>query len=374
MRVAVVHDWLVNRGGAELVLGRILRLYPQADVYTVVEFLKDEDRWLLNGCRIYTTFIQRLPFARKMYQNYLPLMPFAIEQLDLSRYDLIISSSHAVAKGVITGPDQIHVSYVYSPVRYAWDLQGVYLKEAKLDKGLRGLIARLILHYLRLWDCRTGASPDVLIAVSSYIARRIDKTYRRPAEVIYPPVRLKEFFPGAKRGDFYLTASRLVPYKMVPMIAEAFSRMPDKRLIIVGDGPEAAKVRAAARSNVEYLGHQPQGVLLDLMQRARAFVFAAEEDLGVTLLETQACGTPVIAFGKGGALETVVDKVTGVFFDEQTPEALINAVGRFERIEKTFDPSRIRRHVEQFGEEVFDKKLKACIDRATQNQRLSLAA
>lgn len=335
MKVAIVHDWLVTYAGAERVLREMLTLYPQADLFAVVDFLGDADRERLLGKHAQTTFIQGLPWARKKYRGYLPLMPLAIEQLDLSAYDLVLSSSHAVAKGVLTGPDQLHLCMCYSPIRYAWDLQHQYLSESGLDHGAKGWLAKIILHYLRLWDSRTASGVDSFIAISHYIGRRILKTYRRSSSVIYPPVDVAEFPLCRDKEDFYVTASRMVPYKKVDLIVEAFNAMPDKRLVVIGDGPGFAKVKAAA--NVELVGFADQDVLRDTLQRARAFVFAAEEDFGIAPVEAQACGTPVITFGKGGALETVrglglVDeKPTGLFFAEQSVPAIVEAVGRFER-------------------------------------------
>ena len=365
MRVAIIHDWLVTKAGAEAVLEQLLLIYPGADVYTIVNFLDAEQSKLLNGSRCTTSFIQNLPFAKKKYRAYLPLMPFAVEQFDLSAYDLVISSSHAVAKGVITGPDQLHISYVHSPIRYAWDLQHVYLREAKLTKGIKSILARIILHYVRLWDYRTVNGVDHFIANSQFIARRIKKCYARPADVIYPPVSLDEFILSNKpKEDFYLTVSRFVPYKKIPMIVEAFARMPDKRLVVIGDGPETEAAQRAAGPNVQFLSQQPRSVLIDFMQRAKAFVFAAEEDFGIVPVEAQGCGTPVIAFGKGGALETVVDGATGVFFKEQTPESLMDAVQRFESRAAKFDKQIIRANAERFQAARFRKDFKAFVDKA----------
>ncbi|MDR6356182.1 glycosyltransferase involved in cell wall biosynthesis [Pseudomonas psychrotolerans] len=248
MKIAIVHDWLVTFAGAERVLAELFEIWPEADLFSVIDFLSDEDRAHLKGKHATTTFIQRLPQAKKRYQTYLPLMPHAIEQLDLSGYDLIISSSHAVAKGVLTGPDQLHISYVHSPIRYAWDLQHQYLKEAGLNTGLKGKLARIILHYVRIWDQRTAAGVDAFVANSHFIARRISKAYRREAKVIYPPVDISRFTPAGGKDDFYLTASRMVPYKRMPMIVEAFSAMPDKKLVVIGAGPEFEKAKGSRRS------------------------------------------------------------------------------------------------------------------------------
>jgi len=365
-RIAIVHDWLVTYAGAERVLEQLLILYPQADLFAVCDFLPEAERGFLQGRRPRTTFIQRLPFARRKYRGYLPLMPLAIEQLDLSAYDLVISSSHAVAKGVLTGPDQLHVSYVHSPIRYAWDLQHQYLCESGLDQGVKGWIAKWLLHKIRLWDLRTANGVDCFVANSNFIARRIWKVYRREAEVIYPPVDVSSFTLREDKEDFFLTASRMVPYKKIDLIVEAFSAMPDKRLVVIGDGPDMRKIRAKAGANIQILGYQPFEVLRDYMQRAKAFVFAAEEDFGITPVEAQACGTPVIAFGKGGALESVrglnqSDTPTGVFFEEQSVASLIAAVDRFENNREAFTASACRDNAMRFSPEVFRERFSALV-------------
>ena len=368
MRVAVIHDWLVIRAGAEAVLEEILALFPGADVYSVVNFLSPEDKTVFKAGQFLTSFVQRLPFAKKKYRSYLPLMPVAVEQFDLSSYDLVISSSYAVAKGVITGPDQIHVSYVHSPIRYAWDLQHSYLKEAGLTKGIRSALARLVLHYMRLWDYRTAHGVDYFIANSKFIARRIRKVYGREAEIIYPPVRLDAFCLREEKEGFYLTASRFVPYKKIPLIVEAFAKMPDKKLVVIGEGPETKAVRRTAGTNVVFLGHQSRESLADYLQRAKAFVFAAEEDFGIVPVEAQACGTPVIAFGKGGALETVIDRQTGLFFYEQTVEALIDAIRRFEEQTPPFDPKLIRKNAERFDAALFRERFGRFVSRCLEEK------
>lgn len=334
MKTAIVCDWLVTIGGAEKVLGHLLECFPDAHLFAVVDFIEADQREFLRHKPIKTTFIQKLPLAKAHYRSYLPLMPLAIEQLDLRGFDLIISSSHAVAKGIISGPDQLHISYIHSPMRYVWDLQHHYLQETGLDKKWRGLFARYFLHKLRLWDARSANGVDHFIANSNYIARRVMKTYRREANVIYPPIDTTQFLPHAQKEDFYLTASRLVPYKRIDLIVESFNSLPDKKLIVIGDGPEFAKIKQKAGPNVEMLGYQTNSVLIQHLQRAKGFIFAAEEDFGLLPLEAQACGTPVIAYGKGGALETVRglsdEKPTGIFFLEQTPAALIEAIKAFE--------------------------------------------
>ncbi len=241
MKVAVVHDWLVTYAGAERVLEQMLQVLPEADLFSLIDFVPDDERGFLGGRPVRTSFLQRLPWARTRYRSYLPLMPLAIEQFDLSSYDLIVSSSYAVAKGVLTGPDQLHLCMCYSPMRYAWDLQHQYLRESGLDRGLKSMLARRLLHRIRNWDARTGAGVDEFMAISRFVARRIRKVYRRESTVIYPPVDTDAFAPDWNQGrePFYLTASRMVPYKRIDLIAEAFAGMPDRTLVIIGDGPDA---------------------------------------------------------------------------------------------------------------------------------------
>jgi len=333
----------------------------------VVDFLPDENRGALLGKRATTSFIQRLPRARSAYRAYLPLMPLAIEQLDVSAYDLVISSSHAVAKGIITGPNQLHVSYVHSPIRYAWDLQHQYLAEAGLRTGLKSWLARAALHYMRIWDQRTAHGVDVFVANSDFVARRIRKAYGYDSTVVYPPVDIDRFQLGTSKEDFYLTASRMVPYKRVPLIVEAFAQMPDRRLVVIGDGPDFERVRSIATPNVTLLGYQSNEVLVDHMQRAKAFVFAAEEDFGIAPVEAQACGSPVIAYGRGGVLETVLESHdpqvrTGVFFQQQTVVDIVEAVGRFEAAGR-FAPEVCRNNALRFTAERFRAELFAVIER-----------
>lgn len=364
-RVAIVHDWLVTFGGAECVLAEIIQAFPHADLFAVVDFFTDNDRSKIGGRKATTTFIQRLPGAQKHYRSYLALMPIAIEQLDLSKYDLIISSSHAVAKGILSGPDQVHVSYVHSPIRYAWDMQHQYLREAGLESGIKSWIARWILHKIRIWDFRTSHGVDQFIANSHFIARRIRKTYGRTAEVIYPPVSIEKFELNEKKEKFYLTASRMVPYKRIDLIVRAFEKMPNRRLLVVGSGPDFEKVKKLASPNVEILGYQPDEVLHNLMGKAQAFVFAAEEDFGITPVEAQACGTPVIAFGKGGALESIVgfgDTPTGLFFEEQTVESICASVEVFEQTQHKFIPMACRTNAERFAPSRFREVLRAKVE------------
>lgn len=368
MRVAIVCDWLVVYAGAERVLEQILKIYPNADLFCLVDFLPEDQRGFIMNKQTHTSFIQHLPRAKKSYRSYLPLMPLAIEQLDVSSYDLVISSSHAVAKGILTGPDQVHISYVHSPIRYAWDLQHQYLQEANLTHGLKSWIAKAILHYIRLWDYRTAHGVDYFIANSEFIARRIKKVYGRDAAVVYPPVDIDAYELCEEKEDFYLTASRMVPYKKVKLIVESFNEMPDKKLVVIGDGPEYGKIKEIARDNIILMGYQPFSVLKEKMQRAKAFVFAAEEDFGITPVEAQACGTPVIAYGKGGALETICgqgsEKKTGVFFYQQTVDDIMNATQIFETSSIGIPPQVCRHNAERFSVDNFVKKMKENVDRA----------
>ncbi|WP_303842216.1 glycosyltransferase family 4 protein, partial [Selenomonas ruminantium] len=360
MKVAIVHDWFVVYAGAERVVEQLLELYPEADLFSTVDFLPDGKRDFIKNKKVHTTFIQHLPGARKHYRSYLPLMPLAIEQLDLSGYDLIISSSSCVAKGVITGPDQIHICMCYTPVRYAWDLQHQYLQEAGMTKGLKSWLARIILHYIRMWDLRTVNNVDHFIAISKYIERRIKKYYRRESTVIYPPVDVDKFELCEEKEDYYLTASRMVPYKKIKLLVEAFNEMPDKKLVVIGDGPEFARTKAIAKENITMMGYQPYEVLKEKMQHAKAFVFAAEEDFGITPIEAQACGTPVIAYGKGGVLETVKDNETGMFFLEQNVESIIEVIDEFER-NKDITLKLCRENAEKFSIDSFRNTLKIYI-------------
>ncbi|MWC27319.1 glycosyltransferase family 4 protein [Paenibacillus sp. MMS18-CY102] len=369
MKVAVVHDWLVTYAGAEKVLEQILLLYPDADLYSLVDFLPENKRGFILNKKTNVSFIQDIPFAKRIYRKLLPLMPLAIEQFDMSKYDLIISSSYAVAKGIVTGPHQLHVSYVHSPMRYAWDLQHQYLKESRLERGLKGFMAKWMLHRIRMWDYRTSNGVDYFMANSNFIANRIWKVYRRESKVIYPPVDIEGFEYSEDKQDYYITLSRMVPYKKMDLIVEAFATMPDKKLIVVGDGPDFNKIKAKATANVELLGYQPQENVRSLLKHARAFVFAAEEDFGISVVEAQAAGTPVIAFGKGGALETVIDiaaadedaavQPTGVFFKEQTVASLVEGVRRFEQHASRISSQACLDNAKRFSTERFVTAFKA---------------
>jgi glycosyltransferase involved in cell wall biosynthesis len=361
MKTAVIHEWLVTYAGSERVIEQILALYPQSDLYSLVEFLPDSLKSFIHHKPVTTSFLQKLPFANPNFRRYLPLMPLAIEQFDLADYDLVISSNHAVAKGVVTHPDQLHLCYVHTPVRYAWDLQQQYLQGAKLDRGWRRLLTQLILHYLRLWDLATANRVDYFIANSRYVARRIWKTYRRPARVIYPPVDVDRFYPKPHRDDFYLILSRFVPYKRVDLVVEAFTRL-GLPLVVIGDGAGRKQIEAIAGPNILLLGHQPSQVVVDYMQRCKAFVFAAAEDFGIAPVEAQAAGAPVLAYGYGGVTETIIPEITGLLFEEQTVESLMATVQRFESGAYHFEIDLLRQNAERFSIDRFQQQFSQYVD------------
>lgn len=352
MKTAVVHEWLVTYAGSEQVCEQMLRLFPEADLFSLVDFLPEDLRWFIQHRPVHTSFLQHLPFAHKRFRAYLPLMPMAIEQFDMSGYDVVLSSNHAVAKGVLTRADQLHISYVHTPIRYAWDLQQQYLQGSNLQKGVKAIAAQAILHYLRLWDVATANRVDCFLANSHFVARRIWKTYRREAQVVYPPVAVDRFRPGGDRDDFYLTVSRFVPYKRVDLTVRAFNQL-GLPLVVIGDGVDWQRVKAIAQPNVRLLGRQPDAIVEDYLQRCKAFVFSAEEDFGITLVEAQAAGAPVIAFGKGGATETVIPGKTGILFPTQTVESLVDAIQHFESGGLITDFEQLRQHAERFAPERF---------------------
>jgi glycosyltransferase involved in cell wall biosynthesis len=363
LNVGIVHEWFACYAGSERVVEQMLEVFPQAELYSLVDFLPELERAGFRGRKIVTSFLQRMPFARRHFRAYLPLMPIAIEQLDVSLHDVVITSNHAVAKGVLTRPDQLHICYAHTPIRYAWDLQHQYLREAGLSRGVRSAFVRLLLHYLRNWDCVSSARVDVFVANSNYIARRIRKAYNRDAQVIYPPVDVDAFPLHRRKESFYVAASRLVPYKKMDVVVDAFRRMPDRQLVVIGDGPMFKRLAAGAPANVQMLGHQPHERLKHFLQRAKAFVFAAEEDFGILPVEAQACGTPVVAFGRGGALETILDGITGRFFYQQHYDSVVAAVQAFEAESHEYDSESIRNHAERFRPERFRQEFTALVHR-----------
>ena len=363
MKKALIHDWFSTYAGAEKCVESFTNIWDDFEIYSLIDFLKGTDRdTILKGKHAHTSFIQKLPFAKDKYRNYLPLFPLAIEQFDLSGYDVVLSSSHAVAKGVLTHSNQLHIAYVHTPIRYAWDLYHQYLRESGLDGGLKGMLAKYFLHKIRLWDASTANRVDHYVANSRYIARRIQKTYGKPSDVIYPPVDVDKFTLREAKEEFYLTASRMVPYKKIDLIVEAFSQT-DKKLLVIGDGPDMAKIKSKAGKNVELLGFADDKTMADLMGRARAFVFAAEEDFGITPVEAQACGTPVICFGRGGARETVRDGESGLYFMEQNAKELLAAVAKFEQNYDKFEPVKIRENSLTFSRARFEAEIKSYVEK-----------
>ncbi|MDF5722752.1 MAG: glycosyltransferase [Rhizonema sp. PD37] len=376
MKFALVHEWLTPKatGGSELVVREILNQID-ADLYALIDFESSNPDSYLYKRQIGTTFLQNFPFARNGIQRYLPFLPLAIEQLDLRRYDVILSSSHVVAKGVLTTANQLHICYCHSPMRYAWDLTFDYLQQSKLGNGLIGWIIRYLLHRLRQWDVLTANRVDYFIANSHYTARRIWRCYRREAKVIYPPVNIESFPFLPHKEDFYLTVSRLVSYKQVSLIIRAFNEL-QKPLVVIGTGEEMKQLMKIAKSNIQLMGRQPDEVVKKYMANAKAFVYAAYEDFGIALVEAQACGTPVIAYGAGGALETVRDvrqhneTGTGIFFNEQTPAALVEAVESFEVYQGKISAEYVRSHSTQFSSQIFAQQyldfIKTCLGRPSQ--------
>ncbi len=363
MKTAIVHEWFAGYAGSERVVESFTNIWPDADVFTLADLLTPEERKIvLKSKPPITSFIQKLPFAKTKHRWYLPIFPFAIERFNFSDYDLIISSSHAVTKGLRKRDDQLHISYCHSPMRYAWDNAELYLSQANISKGFKGFAARATINYLRKWDLKTAVRPDYLVANSKFIAGKIKRIYNRESDVIYPPVDVEKFEPVYQKEDYYLAASRLVPYKRADLIVDAFSKMKDKKLVVVGDGPELNNIRAMATSNIEVLGYKDGRELKSLMQRTKAFVFAAEEDFGITVVEAMACGTPVIAFNKGGTAETVIDNKTGILFESQTTESIIKAVERFENVRDNFDLKEISLYTKKFSRDIFEKNIKDYVD------------
>jgi len=359
MRSAIIHDWVVsNVGGGERALEAIHRLFP-SPIYTLIRSKKNLEGTYFQDIPMISSFIQKFPRAEKSFRNYLPFFPLAIEQFDLSAFDLILSSSHCVSKGIISHPNQLHICYCHTPMRYAWDLMHDYLKESGLDRGFKGAIARWIFHYLRGWDVQSSNRVDHFVANSHYVARRIQKYYARKADVIHPPVDIAFFSLLERKDNYYVTASRFVPYKKIPMIIEAFSKMPDLKLVVIGDGPEWKRAKEIAGKNIELLGYQPNSVLREYIQRAKAFVFAAVEDFGILPVEAMACGTPIIAYGKGGICETVIEGETGLFFDEQSVDSLIGKIRQFEKT--SLDPKLCRKRAESFSQEEFNRQFKTFV-------------
>lgn len=360
MKVAIVHDWLTNMGGAEQCVLNFMDVYPDAPIYTSM-FKKDGVDERFSARKIVTTFLQR--FAKKgNHQKYFPLMPFAFERLDLTEYDVVLSSTSCCAKGVVTSPDSLHFCYCYTPIRYVWARSFEYMK----DMGkLKKLVCSILLHYMKMWDFAAAQRVDHFIAISTEVQRRIKKYYGRNSVVIFPPVRCSQFEIGSVDGDYFLVVSRLVYYKRFDLAVKACSAL-NKKLIVIGDGPERKHLEDMAGPTVTFLGRQPDEVVRKHMSECRALLFPGEEDFGIVPVEAQACGRPVLAFGKGGALDTVVDGQTGILFNEQTVDSLRNAIEKFETM--TFDKNVIRKHSLKFDEPEFKRQIEEYIRTTIEKQ------
>lgn len=357
-RIAIVHEWLTELAGSEKVVEQMLRLYPNADLHALVDHIPDQHRGWLKGRKVETTWLQRIPASRRLFRSLLPLFPQTIERFDLGRYDLILSSHHCVAKGVLTKADQVHVSYVHSPMRYAWDLTHQYLGGTSAGCWMRRQAAWPMMHYLRSWDVISANRVDRFVANSQTVATRIWRCWRREATVVFPPVDTGFFTPGESgRADFWLHAGRLVPYKRADLAIRAFSQLSDQRLVVAGDGPELPRLRAMASKNVSFVGRPDGAGMRELLRRCRGLVFCAEEDFGILPVEAMACGAPVIAFGRGGATETVVHGKTGLLFQEQDADDVANAIR--DAALTSWDHAAISAHAQSFGNERFLRQLEA---------------
>lgn len=360
LKVAIVHEWFVNHAGSEKVVQELLKIFPQASLFALVDFLKPDQRNYLEGRKVKTSFIQNLPFSRRNFRLYFPLFPVAVEGHDLREFDVIISSSHMVSKGILCRQDQLHISYVHSPCRFAWDLYHQYLEEAGLKKGLKGFLAQYFLHRLRNWDIISLNRVQHFIANSTYISKRIQHVYNREAEVIYPPVDTERFGFDQLKGDYYFAAGRVVPYKKLDLIAEAFSKMPDQKLILCISGD--IQISYPSASNVDIRNNCSDKDFTSLMAGAKALVFAAEEDFGITMAEALACGTPVIAFAKGGAAEIVEDGFSGLFFHKQDVDSIVEAVSRFEKAGLSWDSLQISKSANRFSKKNFRDKIRRSVE------------
>lgn len=362
-RIAVVHDWCPNFRGGERVLAQICKQFPNAEVFTLFDFLPAEVKeQYFRDVEFHTSAANRLPMVQKFYRSLFFLCPFLIEQFDVTGYDAVISSSAAFSRGVITRPDQPHLCYVHSPVRYAWDEQFSYLQQGHLGFGPKGMLYRYMLHRLRTWDTRTAHGPDLMLANSNYVRSRIQHIYGRDARVVFPPVALAELPCVEDKDDYYVCASFLAPYKRTDLVIRAFNEMPSRRLVIVGEGQQSASLRALAGPNVTFSGYLPRQDYVDTLARAKAMVFAGCEDFGIALAEAQACGTPLIAFGRGGAVDIVQRlgasaEPTGVLFKAQTVEHLKEAVERFEENSHAIAPRACSMNAARFSEENFDRAI-----------------
>ncbi len=369
MNLAVIHEWLNSYSGSERLLAEILGMYPQAQLHALIHNKQNLVNSPLEGRKVKTSFMQYIPRVEHLYRGLLPLMPIAIESMSVRNYDLVISISHAVAHGIKTHKDQIHISYVCAPMRYAWHLRQDYLHLHHLDKPILGSAARLTLSLLRRWDRFSAARADHLLAISQWTAQKVKEAWGRESQVIYPPVDVNRFTPAKERADFYLHVARLVPYKMTAEIIRAFNQL-KLPLIIIGDGPEMQRLQKLAQGNIKLLGYQPDKDVADLMNRAKAFVYMAVEDFGIAMVEAQAAGCPVIAYHKGGAAEIVQDGETGRLFQEQTAVSLSEAVLHFENVKYYGIAAHAKRNAARFSAERFRGEFSAYIKKKITGEKI----
>ena len=370
LKIAIIHDWLVGKFGAENVLAEIIKICPNSEIFTIIDYIPNKDRDFLQGRKTNQSFIAKLPFARKHFRKYLSLMPIAIEQFDLSGFDIIISISAAVAKGVIPKPDQLHICYINSPIRYAWDMEEQYIKESNI-KGLKKILLKYSLHKIRMWDVASSYRVDHFISNSNFIKARVEKYYRRESDVLNPNIDIDYFIQEkdeSKKSDYFFTIARHVPYKKIDLIIEAFNQMPDKKLIVGGSGEQTEYLKEIAGPNITFTGHIKREELRSYMQNAKAFIYAALEDFGIVMGESLSAGTPVIAYGKGGSRDIVKDKseyrdATGILFPDQRKESLINAVNDFCNNEKIFNTENCINSVQHLSAENFRTSFQKIVEK-----------
>jgi len=370
MKIALVHDWLTGMRGGEKVLETLCEIFPSAEIYTLV-YIKGSVSKIIESKKIYTSFLQNFPNVEKYYRYYLPLMPFAIEQFDLSGYDLVISSSHCVAKGVKVGKNTLHICYCHTPMRYIWDMYDVYFGKDSRANFVTKILMKVLRKPLQNWDINSSKNVNYFIANSFNVKERIKRIYNRDAEVVYPPVDTDFFVPSSEsKKDYYLTVSAFAPYKKIDIVIEAFNKL-NLSLKIIGSGQQEDYLKYLAKNkNIEFLGWVENEKLRYYYQNAKALIFPAEEDFGIVPVEAQACGTPVIAYKKGGALETVVEGETGIFFEEQTPQSVIEAIEKFEKM--SFDKQKIRNNALKFSKQVFVERIKNFVENVWQSCKRSV--
>lgn len=364
MKVALVHDYLNQYGGAEKVLEAFTEIFPDAPIYTLV-YDPGLVRRILPGKEIRASFLQKVPFARTHHRLFPPLMPFAAEKFDLSDYDLVVSDSAAFSKGVITRPETLHICYCHTPIRYAWDDSHKYIREFNMSFCVKPFVP-LFMNYLRLWDREAAFRVDKFICNSEFVANRIRKYYKNEAEVIYPPVDTEKFFPGDKNGNYFLMVGRLLVYKRFDLAINVFNDL-GLPLKIVGTGPEMSKLKKRANWNIEFLGDVENGKLKEYYQNCQALIFPQEEDFGIVAVEAMACGRPVIAYRGGGAVESVKEGETGLFFNEQKTDSLADAVKRFNP--EKFNARKIHLHAKRFDKNIFKEKIKKFIEKSYHEHR-----